>query len=125
MISILTSIVLSLTFFLNPFDLADQKQMINIVGTKWISPISDNCFESLCFETGKTVMYYRCDQDTYVELGFSMQGNKIEINAYSDSSMSPESKMVLYEDNGVLSQGQDRNDYFPGNFILVPGARCN
>jgi hypothetical protein len=125
MISLVYSLVLCLTVLLSPLHLTEKQPMLNIVGTKWISPISDNCFESLCFETGRTVMYYRCDHDTYVELGFRMEGNRIEIDAFSDDSLSIDNKLVLYEDNSVLKQGPKRNDRFPANFILVPGGMCN
>ncbi|HZI53211.1 MAG TPA: hypothetical protein VFD56_05905 [Chitinophagaceae bacterium] len=98
---------------------------IKLVGTKWISPVNDNCFESLCFTSEKTVMYFRCEQNVYLELGYKVVGNQIEIEAYGTSTFDTESKMVLVEDNGVLRQPLSQSNNFPKNFITVPGSECN
>lgn len=116
---LLVSIVICCMSFLTP-----RITAVEMVGTKWISPINDNCFDSLCFTSESTVMYYSCDQNIYAELGFSIQGDKIEIEAYSKSSMDPASKMILMEDHGVLRQPSSQDNYFPKNFIKVPGGEC-
>lgn len=69
--------IFCLSFLLHPIATAE------LVGTKWISPINDNCFDSLCFTSENNVMYYRCEQNIYVELGYKIIGDTIEIEAYS------------------------------------------
>ena len=96
-----------------------------VAGTKWISPINDNCFDSLCFTSESTVMYYNCQQNLYAELGYKIIGDKIEIEAYSKSSMSASSKMILVEDSGILKQQASQDNNFPKNFIKVPEGACN
>ena len=96
-----------------------------LVGTKWISPINDNCFESLCFTSERTVMYYKCDQNMYAEVGFKIIGDKIEIEVYSTSSMDAAGKMILIEDRGVLKQPESQINNLPKNFIKVPDSVCN
>ena len=54
-----------------------------------------------------------------------MKGDNIEIEAYGTSTMDPDSKMVLLEDNGVLKQLSGQNNSFPKNFIRVPNGVCN
>ena len=70
-------------------------------------------------------MYYKCDQNVYVELGYKITDDKIEIEAYSKTSMEPGSKMVLTEDSGVLKQLATQSNNFPRNFIKVPGGVCD
>ena len=96
-----------------------------LVNTKWISPINDNCYESLCFTSERTVMYYRCDQNEYVEIGYSIVGDKIEIGAYGTPSMDKTSKMIFREERGVLQQVSTQVNKFPVNFIRVPQGVCN
>ncbi len=96
-----------------------------LVGTKWISPINDNCFDSLCFTSESTVMYYKCDQNMAAELGYKINGDKIEIEAYSKASMDPVSKLIVIMDNGILKQPESQDNYFPKNFIIVPFGTCN
>ena len=114
-----------LTIIFNMSFISDPITSGELVGTKWISPINDNCFESLCFTSERTVMYYRCDQNMYAEVGFKINGDKIEIEAYSTATMDPDSKMVLTADNGVLKQLMSQNNSFPKNFIIVPDGVCN
>jgi hypothetical protein len=117
-------ILLILTsFFITSF-LSDDASPLNLVSTKWISPLNDNCFVSLCFNSDSTVMFYNCDSDMYYEIGYAIKGTNIEIEAYGKSS-DPTSKMILYEDNGVLRQRQENHNSFPKNFIKVPDASCN
>ena len=105
--------------------LTNSVTIVDLAGTKWISPINDNCFDSLCFTSESTVMYYKCDQNLYAELGYKINGDKIEIEAYSKASMDTSSKMILELDNGILKQPLSQNNYFPKNFILVPDGVCN
>lgn len=98
---------------------------IELVNTKWISPINDHCYESLCFTSDRTVMYYRCETDLYLEVGYTIDGHRIEIEAYGESSMNPKSKLILYEDNGVFRQDSGQFNSFPRNFIKVPNSICD
>jgi hypothetical protein len=66
-----------------------------------------------------------CNQNIAAELGYKINGDKIEIEAYSKSSMDPNSKLVLIMDHGVLKQPSSQDNYFPKNFIIVPGGTCN
>ena len=111
--------IFSMSFVSNPITTAE------LLSTKWISPINDNCFDSLCFTSEHTVMYYKCDQNLYAELGYKINGDKIEIEAYSKGSMDPKSKLILTMDNGVLKQPISQDNYFPKNFIIVPEGVCN
>ena|SRR5688572_6877361 len=115
----LLTIIFSMSFISDPITPAE------LVGTKWISPVNDNCFESLCFTSERTVMYYRCDQNMYAEVGYKVNGDKIEIEAYSNASMDPASKMVLTVDNGILKQPLNPKNSFPKNFIIVPDGVCD
>ena len=117
--------LLALSSIISMSFLTDPINMTELLNTKWISPINDNCFESLCFNSERTVMYYRCEWNTYVELGFKINGDKVEIETYSKESLDPDRKMVLLMDNGVLRQPMHQNNRFPKNFILVPGSACN
>ena len=119
------SFLLALTTIISMSFLANPITMTELLSTKWISPINDNCFDSLCFTSENTVMYFRCDQNMYAELGFKINGDKIEIEAYSKASLDPDSKMILIIDNGVLKQPQSQDNNFPKNFIIVPGGVCN
>ncbi len=106
--------IFSMSFLTNPITTAE------LVGTKWISPINDNCFESLCFTSENTVMYYRCEQNIYGEIGYKINGDQIEIKAYSKSHIDPSSKLIVTLDNGILKQPSSQHNYFPTNFIIVP-----
>ena len=111
--------IFSMAFISNPITTAELN------GTKWISPVNDNCFESLCFTSERTVMYYRCDKNMYLEIGFKINGDKIEIEAYSNASMDQASKLILIMEDGVLKQPGSQNSFFPKNFINVPEGVCN
>ena len=115
---LILSAVCCMSFLTDPITPAE------LAGTKWISPINDNCYASLCFTSENTVMLYRCNEDWYFEIGYTIRGNNIEIEAYSDSTRTLPTKLVLHEDNGVLRQQPDNNQYFPQNYIKVPYADC-
>ncbi len=102
-----------------------ESTFLELINTKWISPITDNCFESLCFNSERTVEYHRCEDNLTYEIGYSLNGNNIEIEVYGESSLKSESKLILYEDNGVLRQRPNDSNTFPRNFIKVPAGRCN
>lgn len=70
-------------------------------------------------------MYYRCEQNVYAELGYKVNGDKIEIEAYSKSSMEANSKLVVVVDNGILKQPLSQTNNYPKNFIFVFGGACN
>lgn len=118
-ISLALTSLFSLSFLTNP------NTPIELKGSKWISPITDNCFESLCFTSKSTAVYYNCGPDLYMEIGYSINGNTIEINAFSDSSMDSASKLTLFEDKGILRQSPGQTNTFPKNFIKVPSGVCN
>lgn len=109
----------SMSFRTPPITAAD------LVGTKWVSPINDNCFDSLCFTSEQTVMVYRCEHNLYLEVGFKITDDKIEIQAFSKSDMDPDSKLILEADNGLLRQPNNQHNDFPENFVLVPNGVCN
>ena len=118
------SLLLILTTIFSMAFLTKPVTPVVMFGTKWISPINDNCFDSLCFTSESNVMYYSCEENIYVEIGYKIKGDNIEIEAYSKSNMDPGSKMVLVEDNGVLKQLASQNNRFPRNFIKVPEGEC-
>ena len=99
--------------------------VIDLLSTKWISPISDDCHDSLCFTSDKTVMVYRCEKDISLEVGYMIKGNRIEIQAFSKDNLETESQLILYEDNGVLRQLPGQVNTFPRIYIKVQSARCN
>lgn len=117
-LALILTTMITMSFVTNPITTAE------LLSTKWISPVNDNCFDSLCFTSENTVMYYSCDQNIYAELGFKIIGDRIEIEAYSKASMDPVSKLVLVMDNGVLKQPSSQDNDFPKNFIIVPGGAC-
>jgi hypothetical protein len=69
--------------------LSEPADPVVMNGTKWISTVNDNCYDSLCFTSENTVMYYSCDKNLYAELGYKIKGENIEIEAYSKSNMDP------------------------------------
>jgi hypothetical protein len=116
---IVLSTVITMSFVPDPITTAE------LVSTKWISPINDNCFDSLCFTSDKTVMYYQCAQNAYFEIGYKISGDKIEIEAYNKAPMDAGSKMILVLDNGILKQPKSKNNPTSKNFIIVPDGVCN
>jgi hypothetical protein len=117
-------ILLIFSSFFNTSFLTHDSTPLDLISTKWISPVNDNCFVSLCFTSDSTVMFYNCDGDMYFEIGYAIKGTNIEIEAYGKTA-DLTSKMILYEDNGVLRQRQENHNSFPKNFIKVPGGSCN
>lgn len=93
--------------------------------TKWISPLTDQCYHSLCFTSERNVMLYDCEKGHSTEVGYVVHGNRIEIQAFSKSNFEPESQLVLYEDNGVLRQLPDQVNSFPRIYIKVQSAMCD
>ena len=110
---------LSSSFFGNP------TKPIDLLNTKWTSPINDTCSVTLCFNSDQTVLYQPCDNDHFkVEVGYMITGDKIEIEGYQKADMSPDSKLILYEDHGVLRQYESQVNSFPKAFVQVPGGKC-
>ena len=94
--------------------------------TKWISPVDDNCFDSLCFNSESTVVMYRCETgNTYFEIGYKINGDNIEIEAYSHSDRKIATKMVLYMDDGILRMRDKDQNYFAKNYIKMSNGSCN
>ncbi len=96
-----------------------------LIGTKWISPVSDTAYQSLCFTSENTVMYYPGKYEMSFEVGYTFNGDHIEIMGYGDSARLPETRLVLTEDNGVLRQIDGQRNSFPMVFVQVPGAVCD
>jgi hypothetical protein len=96
----------------------------DLIHTKWISPVSEDCQESLCFLSDQIVKMYSCKNDICMELGYMIHEGRIEISAFGDAAMAPESQLVLIEDNGVLRQRPDAQNTFPRVFVMVPGSKC-
>ena len=96
-----------------------------LIGTKWISPVSDTAYQSLCFNSENTVLYYPGEYELSVEVGYTLRGDRIEIAAFGGSTQLPETMLVLTEDNGVLRQIPGQRNSFPKVFIKVPGAVCD
>ena len=96
-----------------------------LTGTKWISPVSDTAYQSLCFTSENTVMYYPGEYHMTFEVGYTLNGDHIEIMGYGDSTRLPETRLVLTEDNGVLRQIPGKRNSFPKVFVQVPGAVCD
>ncbi len=108
-------VTFSMAFVTNP------NTPIELVGTKWISPINDNCFESLCFNSEKTVIYYNCDDDWYWEVGYTIEGDIIGVGVFDSLG----NQMTLKVDDGILRQTPSQNNYLPRNFIKVPNGKCD
>jgi hypothetical protein len=104
---------------------SDPGAPLVLTGTKWISPVNDNCFDSLCFTSEMTVMYYSCKHNWYAEVGYKIKGDTIEIQAYGKSTMEPINKMILRQDDGVLKQLKSQENSFATNFIIVPNGVCD
>ena len=117
--------LLLLTMFLGSSFVGDGETPLVLASTKWISPSNDNCFQSLCFTSESTIMFYRCDDQLYYEVAYCIVGKNIEIAAFSNGSHEQTSKLILYEDNGVLRQLAGQVNTFPKNYILVPDSSCN
>lgn len=94
---------------------------IELVGTKWISPINDNCFESLCFTSEKNVLYYNCDIGWYTEVGFTVKEDIVEVSVFDSLG----NQMTLKLDDGILRQTPTHNNNTPRNFIKVPNGTCD
>lgn len=95
-----------------------------LVNSKWISPVSEHCYDTLCFNSERTVLFYSCKDDFHAELGYKLKEGIIEIEAYSKSDLNLQSKLILKEDQGILRQLPTQNNSFPLNFIKVPDGKC-
>ena len=97
---------------------------IDLINTKWISPISDDCHDSLCFTSDQNVMLYDCERGHGTEVGYVVKGNNIEIQAFGKDNFETESQLILIEDNGVLRQLPDQVNSFPRIYIKVQSGVC-
>ncbi len=111
--------VLSMSF------VPDSPTPAALIGTKWISPVSDTAYQSLCFTSENTVMYYPGEYEMSFEVGYTLRGDRIEIAAFSESKQLLETMLVLTEDNGVLREIDGQRNSFPKVFVRVPGAVCD
>ncbi len=96
-----------------------------LVGTKWISPVSDTAYQSLCFTSENTVTYYPGEYAMSFEVGYTLSGDHIEIMGWGDSTRLPETRLVLTEANGVIREIDGQRNSFPMVFVQVPGAVCD
>lgn len=120
----LSCLLIPLAFLSSSFLIYDT-EIQNLVSSKWISPVNDACFTSLCFISESKVLFYSCEHNLDLELGYKILEGKIEIEAYSTSQEDPGSKMILMEDDGVLKQLSTQQNKFPRNFIKVPEGKCD
>jgi hypothetical protein len=95
----------------------------NLVGSKWIGPINDTCFSTLCFISESQVMYSSCQDDWQIEIGYKIVNGNIEIEAY-ETGGDFNTKMILMEEDGVLKQLPSQKNNFPRNFLKVPEGSC-
>ena len=121
---ILSCLLIPVAFLSSSF-LAYDTEIQNLVSSKWISPINDTCSDRLCFISESKVMYYSCEHHLDLELGYKILDGKIEIEAYSSSQGEPKSKLILMEEDGVLTQLSSQQNKFPRNFIKVPEGSCD
>ena len=96
---------------------------VALIGTKWISPVSDTAYQSLCFNSENTVIYYPGKYEMSVEVGYTLRGDRIEIMAYGGSTQMPETMLVLTEDNGVTSRSRASAIHFL-KFLLKCRGQC-
>ncbi len=109
------SVTLSMAFLTTP------NTAIELIGTKWISPINDTCSVSLCFTSEKNVLYNDGTDDWQFEVGYTIIEDLIKINVHDSIG----NQMTLKEDNGILRQTSNQNNSFPKNFIKVPNSTCD
>ena len=121
---ILSCLLIPVAFMSSSFLIYDT-EIQNLVSSKWISPVNDTCSDRLCFISESKVMYYSCEHHLDLELGYKILDGKIEIEAYSSSQGEPESKLILMEEDGVLTQLSSQQNKFPRNFIKVPEGSCD
>ena len=108
------SVILCMAFLTTPFS------AIELVGTKWISPINDTSSVSLCFTSERHVFYNDGTDDWQFEIGYTIEGDLIKINVLDSIG----NQMTLKEDNGILRQVSNQSKNFPENFIIVPNSKC-
>lgn len=94
---------------------------IYLVGTKWISPLNDNCFDSLCFTSEKNVMYYTCKDSWYWEVGYEITDDIVEVRVFDSVG----TQMILKVDNGILREIPNQNNTQPRNFIKITRSDCD
>ena len=120
----LSCLLIPMAFMSSSF-LTYDTEIQNLVSSKWISPINDTCYTSLCFISESKVMYQSCEHDLYYEIGYKILEGKIEIEAYGTTGEDDNSKMILVEEDGVLRQLSSQQNKFPRNFIKVPEGSCD
>jgi hypothetical protein len=118
----ISNIVLAVTFSTSFF--GNPTKPIDLVNTKWISPVNDDCSEMLCFNSERTVIFKQCDDDWSFELGYKITDGKIEIEAYEKKNINPSSQLILFEDHGVLRQYETQVNSFPKVYVQIPGGKC-
>jgi hypothetical protein len=119
---ILSFLVIPIAFMCTSF-LAYDAEVQNLVGSKWISPINDTCFTSLCFVSENKVVCQICKNDVSFEIDYKILEGKIEIEAY-ETGGDFNTKMILMEEDGVLKQLPSQKNNFPRNFLKVPEGSC-
>ena len=70
----------------------DPTKPLDLVNSKWISPVTDDCSAKLCFNSDRTVVLNRCDEeddDWSFEVGYKIIDGKIEIEAYERQNLDP------------------------------------
>lgn len=120
MYKMIFSLLMGLSILLCMAFMTDGITPEELIGTKWISPVRDSCFTSLCFNSDRTVFFQECDDEWSWEIGYTISEDIIKVNVM-DSLGNP---MTFKMDDGILRQASKANNRHPKNFILVPESKC-
>ena len=69
-------------------------------------------------------MFYECRFDLYTEIGYTIKGDTIEVEAFQHEDMHRTGKLILVKENGILRQPATQENSLPRHFIQVPGGTC-
>ena len=114
------SLFIALSIVLSAAFMTDRISPEQLINTKWISPVKDSCFTSLCFNSDRTVMFQECGDEWSWEIGYTISEDLIHVNI-SDSLGT---QMTFRMDEGILRQVSKMDDRYPKNFIRVPAGAC-
>ncbi len=92
-----------------------------LINTKWISPVSDSCVTSLCFNSDRTVVFQECGDDWSWEVGYTLSENLIILNVSQDLT----NKMTFRMDEGILRLVSTMKERYPKSYIRVPDGKCD
>ena len=121
---ILSFSILALVFSATLSFTSHTKESIDLVGTKWISPVNDTSYASLCFTSERHVMYNDGSDDWHFEVGYTIHNSQIEINVHGGKDLKKEEQLILTMEDGVLSQLPGQKNNFPRHYLQVPDGQC-